>query len=159
MWEARREVLLFEQSPMFKCTVFTVLFFLPALPSSMPAYYSRPVDFENTVFASSPPAWTSKGQAMNQSHGSSSFKELLGMKTTLSDEGSRVWGLAAPGDGEKEARWALPSPDSGASLSRLPSDVEPNLASGWTFVQASDSTPTVPKANCFSYYLILLSCN
>lgn len=77
--------------------------FPPALPSSMPAYRSRPIDSENTVLVSSPAVQTSKGQSGHQNHGCSSFKEWLGMKKTTSYEGSQVRGSAAPGDGEKEA--------------------------------------------------------
>lgn len=74
MWEARSISILTKSNVQRYCIC---CYFSSAPPSSIPAYYSRPIDFEITVLASSPPVETSKGQAMNQSHGCSLFKECL----------------------------------------------------------------------------------
>lgn len=73
-WEARSISILTKSNGQMYCIY---CYFSSAPPASIPACYSRPIDFENTVLASSSPVETSKGQDMNQSHGCSSFKECL----------------------------------------------------------------------------------
>lgn len=72
MWEARNISILTKSNVQMYCIY---CYFSSAPSVSIPACYSRPIDFENSVSIQ----LTSRdfqGQAMNQSHGCSSFKEV-----------------------------------------------------------------------------------
>lgn len=117
--------------------------FCASLPN--PSMLFQAVIFENTALALSPPIQTSKTQAMNQSHGCSSFKGSLKSKVqelqVMERERSQVTGALLL---------------TRVSLSHLPSvHAEPNLVSGWPFFKSFWFFPNSVWNCYFSCFLTL----